>query len=351
MGKNGGSSWLTAVKNVFRSPEKKCPRRRERQQDNGLVQEDEEEHQQQTRGKRRWLFKKASSDSCARDVGINIKNAVNTNSASVDAIAVDETEKKASPAAKEAVFFCRTSVYLKRHLAAILVQTAYRGCLARKAFKALKGVVLLQALVRGHNVRRRASITLLRVQALVRVQARVLDHRKKLTASPGDGTTLSRAFSKQMWRTTAREAHSESELEDKRQSRLNRFGYQEIGRRLSTDQTIVEPVKTVEIDTYNTYSHHQQLKDRTPRGNSRVTRQGHSIPNYMSTTASTVARFRPQSAPRQRSNQTGLDDNEPRLQLVRKRLSFHKDIPQSHGYFWYDKEMDDHDLRGCSALK
>lgn len=83
----------------------------------------------QKRGKRRWLFKKASSDSCARDVGINIKNAVNTNSASVDAIAVDETEKKASPAAKEAVFFCRTSVYLKRHLAAILIQTAYRGCL------------------------------------------------------------------------------------------------------------------------------------------------------------------------------------------------------------------------------
>ncbi|XP_018437954.1 protein IQ-DOMAIN 15 isoform X2 [Raphanus sativus] len=336
MGKNGGSSWLTAVKNVFRSPEKKCPRRRDRQPDSHLVEEDEEEQQQETRGKRRWLFKKTSSDSCARDVGILIKNAANSNSAAVDAIAADETEKNASPAATEAVFFCRTSVYLKRHLAAILIQTAYRGYLARKAFKALKGVVLLQALVRGHNVRRRASITLLRVQALVRVQARVLDHRKKLTAGPGDGTTLSRAFSKQMWRTTGREAHSESELEDKRPGRLNRFGYQDMGRRMSTDQTIIEPVKIVEIDTYNTYSH-QQLNDRTPRGIPRATRQGHSMPNYMSTTASAVARFRPQSAPRQRTNQTGLDDNEPRLQLVRKRLSFHKDIPQSHGYFWYDK--------------
>lgn len=138
-----------------------------------------------------------------------------------------------------------------------------------------------------------------------------------------------------MWRTTAREAHSESELEEKRPRRLNRFGYQETGRRMSTDQATVEPVKIVEIDTYNTYSHH-----RTPRGNSCVTRQVYSIPNYMSTTASTVARFRPQSVPRQRLNQTGLDDNEPRLKLVRKRLSFHNDTPPSHGYFWYDKRND-----------
>ncbi|CAH2064657.1 unnamed protein product [Thlaspi arvense] len=130
MGKTGGSSWFTAVKNVFRSPEKKCPRRRDRRQGNDLVEDDEDEQQQQTkRGKRRWLFKKASSDSCATDVAINIKDASKFNYAAVDAFAAEDTEKTASPAAREAVFFGRTSVYLKRHLAAILIQTAFRGCL------------------------------------------------------------------------------------------------------------------------------------------------------------------------------------------------------------------------------
>lgn len=153
-----------------------------------------------------------------------------------------------------------------------------------------------------------------------------------------------------MWRSTWREAHSESELEDKRPSRLNRFGYQDTGRRMSTDQTVVEPVKIVEIDTYNTYSHHQHFNDWTPRGNSCVTRQVHSIPNYMSTTASALAKFgRPQSVPKQRSTRTGLDNNEPTLKLIRKRLSFHKDNPQSHsyyggaGYFRYEKRTDDHE--------
>lgn len=48
---------------------------------------------------------------------------------------------------------------------------------ARRALRALKGLVRLQALVRGHTVRRQAAITLRCMQALVRVQARVRARR------------------------------------------------------------------------------------------------------------------------------------------------------------------------------
>lgn len=55
--------------------------------------------------------------------------------------------------------------------AAVVVQKAFRGYLARKALRALRSLVKLQALVRGYLVRKQAATTLHRLQALMRLQA------------------------------------------------------------------------------------------------------------------------------------------------------------------------------------
>ncbi|KAJ0969818.1 hypothetical protein J5N97_022695 [Dioscorea zingiberensis] len=58
-------------------------------------------------------------------------------------------------------------------VAAIKIQANFRGHLARRAFRALRSLVKLQALVRGAYVRRQARIAVHCMQVLVRLQVRV----------------------------------------------------------------------------------------------------------------------------------------------------------------------------------
>ncbi|KAL6622591.1 hypothetical protein ACP70R_032470 [Stipagrostis hirtigluma subsp. patula] len=64
--------------------------------------------------------------------------------------------------------------------AAVRIQAAFRSYLARKALCALRGMVKLQAMVRGQLVRRQASMTLRRMQALVDAQRRARAERLRL---------------------------------------------------------------------------------------------------------------------------------------------------------------------------
>ncbi|QHN82154.1 hypothetical protein S245_070415 [Arachis hypogaea] len=64
-----------------------------------------------------------------------------------------------------------------QHAAASKIQAVYRGYMARRSFRALKGLVRLQGVVRGQNVKRQTVNAMKHMQLLVRVQSQIQSRR------------------------------------------------------------------------------------------------------------------------------------------------------------------------------
>ncbi|KAL1544425.1 protein IQ-DOMAIN 17-like isoform X1 [Salvia divinorum] len=339
MGKKSGNSWLNVVKKAFRSPSKDDEKRSSRRRE-----DHEPEDEEKKRGKKRWIFGRH----------LSVETTIQHNVANSSAVSGEENLVRKQPKmegsatehkhalAVEIIRLTRPALLLKQYKAALFIQKIFRGYLARRALMALRGVVKLQAVIRGHNVRKRAKMTLQCIQSLVRVQAIVCDQRRRLSCeavtlgsmfrhnslrqlnpvpnsldavgptelekihalihkakecSLKQGNTLAHALSQQIWAT--------EDEDSSRKTGLN-------GKRLNLGLQSPRTPKTRSVPCY------QQEAAETP-SSQRLSMSDKSCPlprpNYMAATASAIARVRPNSAPRHRQSS-------PRREVTKKRLSF-----------------------------
>ncbi|RVW14853.1 hypothetical protein CK203_072205 [Vitis vinifera] len=281
-GKKGGSSWLTVVKRAFRSPikdnEKKSSRRREEH-------ELEEEEEEKKREKRRWIFRKPTTTTTTtnhvqvQECETKMISSVPTNPILVaeqrHAIAVAaataaaaEAAVATAQAAVEIVRLTRPSSFFREHYAAVVIQTAFRGYLARTALRALKGLVKLQALSRVRDQRARLSHEGSRRSMLLKPTAYgSLDIFRKLdTESPWDRSSIAdeccgrpmrlrrlkpcSEVGRKVWRSGRNPFAGDEEDLEERTKWLQRWMATkrwESSSRASTDKR--DAIKTVEIDT------------------------------------------------------------------------------------------------------
>ncbi|KAL1544426.1 protein IQ-DOMAIN 17-like isoform X1 [Salvia divinorum] len=369
MGKKSGNSWLNVVKKAFRSPSKDDEKRSSRRRE-----DHEPEDEEKKRGKKRWIFGRH----------LSVETTIQHNVANSSAVSGEENLVRKQPKmegsatehkhalAVEIIRLTRPALLLKQYKAALFIQKIFRGYLARRALMALRGVVKLQAVIRGHNVRKRAKMTLQCIQSLVRVQAIVCDQRRRLSCeavtlgsmfrhnslrqlnpvpnsldavgptelekihalihkakecSLKQGNTLAHALSQQIWAT-----------EDEDSSRKTGYSWMRKERNLCNQR---DRIKTTEVDSMfvppglngkrlnlglqsprtpktRSVPCYQQEAAETP-SSQRLSMSDKSCPlprpNYMAATASAIARVRPNSAPRHRQSS-------PRREVTKKRLSF-----------------------------
>ncbi|XP_021282433.1 uncharacterized protein LOC110415189 isoform X2 [Herrania umbratica] len=176
--------------------------------------------------------------------------------------------------------------------AATRIQAAFRSFLARKALHALRGLVKLQALVRGHLVRKQTTATLRRMHALMAIQVRARFQRIQMAEEQRPAVKC----------RSSRYGRFPQEMGFKRAERIERIEHG-ITKYYSGELSISKREQKYEEFSFTTHNspRHSPPMSKPTRGRSSFSSHEYPyMPNYMTNTESSRAKFRSQSEPKQR---------------------------------------------------
>ncbi|KAM0883380.1 hypothetical protein ACQ4PT_031685 [Festuca glaucescens] len=216
--------------------------------------------------------------------------------------------------------------------AASKIQATFRGYLARKALCALRGLVKLQALIRGHLVRRQAHATLRRMQALLMAQTRLRAQRMRMLEDDDGYTANVATVERRSPQHPRRRRSYEMDRSGEDHAKIVEMDTWEPPRR-GRSSCSVATSKSRERRRAEYYGagqcspapsaafteHFEYFEPATARVGpyvpASVDDDGESVseffPNYMANTQSSRAKARSQSAPRQRPYSPSPLDRQP----------------------------------------
>ncbi|XP_045796485.1 protein IQ-DOMAIN 19-like [Trifolium pratense] len=285
--------------------------------------------------KRRWSFRKLTS---GRSTGKVVAHKISKSFDSVDSPKLQiQALMFQSQTPRTAAEFVRT--------AATRIQASFRSYLARRALHALRGLVKLQALVRGHLVRKQTTATLRGMHALMSIQVRARIKRIKMAEEvippeiPVSQHTESPCFEEYMTQPKQHQDSKNMNVEEMLEALRSRSGPIDVKSRkydsmayYSKSQSISKRENQLKNENHNNNNNNtttiitapnspekyyrDMIDYLNPRSSSisLSTSQRHMVPprqswsspkNYMSKTESSKAKTRSSSEPRQRPTKQG----------------------------------------------